>query len=99
MGLGRRVGDQCLHAAEALRKFDHSDTLKDLQRMGLCVHIKGQHRAESSCLLLHDLITRVFRKSRVIDMFHHWLFLQPVCDLDGIFLGPLHADSESLDAS
>ena len=99
MGLGRRVGDQCLHAAEALRKFDHSDTLEDLQRMCLCVHIEGQHRAESSCLLFHDLISRVFLKSRIIYMFYNRLFLHPVRDLDGILLGPLHADSESLDAS
>ena len=48
---------------------------------------------------LPNLISRVFLKSRIIYMFYNRLFLQPVRDLDGILLGPLHADSESLDAS
>ena len=48
---------------------------------------------------IHILRSRVFLKSRIIYMFYNRLFLQPVRDLDGILLGPLHADSESLDAS
>ena len=51
--------DPSITAAETLRKFDHSDTLEDLQRMCLCVHIEGQHRAESSCLLFHQFVARM----------------------------------------
>ena len=37
--------------------------------------------------------------AEILYMFYNRLFLHPVRDLDGILLGPLHADSESLDAS
>ena len=93
MGLCCRIRHECLHAAEALRKTDHSYFFQNGKGKLFALELNRQHRAEASCLFFHDLVARVIRQSRIDHSCDCFLLLQPCSNLFCILLGAFHADA------
>ena len=99
MGLLHRIGDQRFCTPKALRKGDDAHLFQHALCRFHAVDVEGNHRTRTSRLLCIDLITRMRFQSSIIYFSDFLLLRQPSCDFVRIFLLPLHAHRQCLDAA
>ena len=80
MGLDDGIGEETLDAAEALSERDELQMCEDVLRNRSCLHLKGDHAAESFALALLKGEARMIGETRIVDVRNLGQGGQPLCD-------------------